>query len=36
MNIIGETPLAYASIDPFNFDNIFTQHERNDEELEIP
>lgn len=25
MNIIGETPPAYANIDPSNFDNIFTQ-----------
>jgi len=35
MNIIGETPLKYANIDPIDFDNIFTQLENNEDELEI-
>jgi len=35
MNIIGETPAAYANIDPLDFDNIFTQLDIDEEEVEI-
>ena len=33
MDIIGETPPAYANIDPSNFDKIFTQPKSNEDEL---